>query len=206
VREHPLIAVLRAEEAALYRDVIDVLVDNGIDSIELTLSTPGTLEKLPALLGQVPDGCVIGVGTIVDVADATRAIEAGAHYLVTPVSNLEVIARGRAAGIPVISGGFTPTELHSSWVAGAAAVKIFPAATVGVAFANYLRGPFPSLQFVPSGGVGIDEIPEWFEAGALAVSLGGSLVGDAFVGGSLAELAERARRAVSFVPAWVGAQ
>lgn len=200
IRDHPLIAVLRAEDAALYGDVIDVLVDNGIDSIELTLSTPRTLEVLPELLHRAPGGCVIGVGTVVDANDATRAIEAGAAYLVTPVSNRDVIACGRNARIPVIAGGLTPTELYSSWAAGASAVKIFPAASVGVSFAGHIRGPFPTLEFVPSGGIGIEEIPSWFNAGAIAVSLGGSLVRDAFEGGSLLELADRARRAVALVP------
>lgn len=204
LNEHPLIAVLRAEDATSYSDVIDVLVDNGIDSIELTLSTPRTLEVLPGLLDRAPAGCAIGVGTVVDVAAAMRAIEAGAAYLVTPVSNRDVIACGWEAGVPVIAGGLTPTELYSSWVAGAAAVKIFPAATVGVSFAGYLRGPFPDLEFVPSGGIEIGDIPAWFRAGACAVSLGGSLVGDAFHGGPLLELADRARRAVALVPETVG--
>ncbi|CAM5395633.1 bifunctional 4-hydroxy-2-oxoglutarate aldolase/2-dehydro-3-deoxy-phosphogluconate aldolase [Leifsonia shinshuensis] len=206
LRAHPLVAVLRAEHAALYGDVIDVLVDNGIDSIELTLSTPGTLEALPELLDRASAGCLIGVGTVTDVAEAMAAIEAGAAYLVTPVSNPGVIAHGKAADVPVIAGGLTPTELHSSWVAGAAAVKIFPAATVGTSYAGYLRGPFPQLEFVPSGGIPIDGIAEWFDSGALAVSLGGSLVGDALDGGSLRELAGRARRSVAFVPEWVRAR
>ena len=198
--KHPLIAVLRAEDACLYGAVIDVLVENGISSIELTLSTPRTLEFLPDLVRQAPNGCTIGVGTVVDAAAARGAVAAGASYLVTPISSPEVIACGRDAGIPVIAGGLTPTELYSSWLAGAAAVKIFPAATVGVSFAGHVRGPFPELEFVPSGGIAISDIPDWFGAGAAAVSLGGSLVGDALQGGSLFELAERARRAVALVP------
>jgi 2-dehydro-3-deoxyphosphogluconate aldolase / (4S)-4-hydroxy-2-oxoglutarate aldolase len=141
----------------------------------------------------------IGVGTITTVTDAQRAIDAGAKYLVTPVINLEIIALALKHRLPVFPGGLTPTELHSAWQAGATAVKVFPAQTVGAKYGSHLRGPFPDLRFVPSGGVGLDDIPAWLNAGATAVSLGGPLIGDALKGGSLQGLAERTKRAVEIV-------
>jgi len=197
LRRHPIIAVLRASAAADYDPVVDTLAESGVRSIELTLSTPGTLEHLPALLGRVGDEVEVGIGTIVTVRQAELAIEAGAHYLVTPIVNLDVIALAVCADLPVFPGGLTPTELHGGWAAGATAVKIFPAQTVGPQFGSHLRGPFPDLEFVPSGGIGLDDIPLWLKAGALAVSLGGPLVGDALTGGSLQALAERAHRVTS---------
>ena len=133
---------------------------------------------------------------ITTVGQAQRAIDAGARYLVTPVTNLDIVALAVRSGVPVFPGGLTPTELFSAWQAGATAVKIFPAQTVGPQFGAHLRGPFPELQFVPSGGVTFADIPLWLGAGAVAVSLGGPLIGDALKGGSLTELAERARVAV----------
>jgi 2-dehydro-3-deoxyphosphogluconate aldolase/(4S)-4-hydroxy-2-oxoglutarate aldolase len=191
---NPVIAVLRASQASDYDAVVDVLAENGVRSIELTLSTPGTFEYLPALLERTGADVEIGIGTIVTAQQAQRAIDAGAGYLVTPVVNLEVIALAVAAGVPVFPGGLTPTELFSAWDAGATAVKIFPAETVGPQYGSHLRGPFPELQFVPSGGIGFDDVPAWLAAGATAVSLGGPLIGDALKGGSLDALAERARR------------
>jgi 2-dehydro-3-deoxyphosphogluconate aldolase/(4S)-4-hydroxy-2-oxoglutarate aldolase len=191
---NPVIAVLRASRASDYDAVVDVLAENGVRSIELTLSTPGTFEYLPALLERTGADVEIGIGTIVTAQQAQRAIDAGARYLVTPVVNLEVIALAVAAGVPVFPGGLTPTELFSAWDAGATAVKIFPAETVGPQYGSHLRGPFPELRFVPSGGIGFDDVPAWLAAGATAVSLGGPLIGDALKGGSLDALAERARR------------
>lgn len=191
---NPVIAVLRASQASDYDAVVDVLAENGVRSIELTLSTPGTFEYLPALLERTGADVEIGIGTIVTAQQAQRAIDAGARYLMTPVVNLEVIALAVAAGVPVFPGGLTPTELFSAWDAGATAVKIFPAETVGPQYGSHLRGPFPELRFVPSGGIGFDDVPAWLAAGATAVSLGGPLIGDALKGGSLDALAERARR------------
>ncbi|MEO6504945.1 MAG: bifunctional 4-hydroxy-2-oxoglutarate aldolase/2-dehydro-3-deoxy-phosphogluconate aldolase [Terrimesophilobacter sp.] len=197
--ETPLIAVLRAKQADDYDAVVEVLGQNGVRCVELTLSTPQTIDHLPSLIDQVGDQLEIGVGTITTVADAQRAIDAGAKYLVTPVINLEIIALALKHRLPVFPGGLTPTELHSAWHAGATAVKVFPAQTVGAKYGSHLRGPFPDLKFVPSGGVGLDDIPDWLHAGATAVSLGGPLIGDALKGGSLHELAERTKLAVEIV-------
>jgi 2-dehydro-3-deoxyphosphogluconate aldolase / (4S)-4-hydroxy-2-oxoglutarate aldolase len=197
--ETPLIAVLRAQQATDYDAVVEVLGQNGVRCVELTLSTPGTIDHLPALINHAGSELEIGVGTITTVTDAQRAIDAGAKYLVTPVINLEIIALALKHRLPVFPGGLTPTELHSAWVAGATAVKVFPAQTVGAKYGSHLRGPFPDLRFVPSGGVGLDDIPAWLNAGATAVSLGGPLIGDALKGGSLQGLAERTKRAVEIV-------
>jgi len=196
LREHPIIAVLRARDAAEYAPVIDVLAANGVRSMELTLSTPNTFEHLPAIVARGAADVEIGVGTITTAVEARRAIDAGASYLVTPILNVAVIEVAVAAGVPVFPGGLTPTELFTAWQAGATAVKIFPAETVGPQYGSHLRGPFPELQFVPSGGIALEHIPLWLNAGAVAVSLGGPLVGDALKGGSLTELAARARAAV----------
>ncbi|GAB3037369.1 bifunctional 4-hydroxy-2-oxoglutarate aldolase/2-dehydro-3-deoxy-phosphogluconate aldolase [Parafrigoribacterium mesophilum] len=195
----PLIAVLRAARAEDYDQVVAVLGQNGVRCVELTLSTPGTIEHLPDLIEHTGTEVEIGVGTITTVAQAQRAIDAGAKYLVTPVTDLDIIALALKHRLPVFPGGLTPTELHSAWRAGATAVKIFPAQTVGAKYGSHLRGPFPYLKFVPSGGVALDDIPAWLHAGATAVSLGGPLIGDALKGGSLQGLAERTKRAVEIV-------
>jgi 2-dehydro-3-deoxyphosphogluconate aldolase / (4S)-4-hydroxy-2-oxoglutarate aldolase len=197
LRESRIIAVLRADGVTEYGPVVSVLAENGVRSIEVTLTTPGALDALAELVETMGTDVEIGVGTVVEPAQAQAAIDAGARYLVTPVLHTEVIELAVHSNVPVYAGGLTPTELHAGWEAGATAVKIFPAETVGPRYGAHLRGPFPDLRFVPSGGIRLEDIPGWLEAGAVAVSLGSPLVGDVFVGGSLRALGERASRAAA---------
>ncbi|MDQ0925627.1 2-keto-3-deoxy-6-phosphogluconate aldolase [Pseudarthrobacter sp. W1I19] len=104
-----------------------------------------------------------------------------------------------ARDVPVYPGGLTPTELLAGWNAGATAVKVFPASVVGPGYLAQLRGPFPDLQVIPSGGVGIGEAPAWINAGALAVSMGGPLLQDAFDDGDLDALVLRAQALTEMV-------
>lgn len=201
LRESGIVAVLRAGDGSDYAPVVERLVGGGIRSIELTFTTPGTLDALPALLADFGSEAEIGVGTVTSTELAHAAIAAGAHYLVTPNFDPAVVGVAVAGGTPIFCGGLTPTELFGAWSAGATAVKIFPAETVGAQYGGHLRGPFPELEFLPSGGVGLDDIGAWIRAGAVAVSLGGPLLGDALKGGSPAELDERIVRARDAVAA-----
>lgn len=194
-----VVAVLRARHAKDYSPVIEALRDGGVVSIELTLSTPGVFEELPLLLERFGESVEIGVGTVTTPAEAETALDLGAAYIVTPITEPDVITACTRRGVPVFPGGLTPTELHAGWKLGATAVKVFPASTVGPGYVSQLRGPFPDIQVVPSGGVNIEDVPAWIRAGALAVSLGGPLLGDAFKGGSLNELTARSRRVRALV-------
>lgn len=197
--ETGVVAVLRARHARVYEPVIEALAAGGVRSIELTLSTDGVFEELDGLRSRFGDAVEIGIGTVTTAAQAREAIDAGADYVVTPITDPEVVSLVVGAGVPVFPGGLTPTELFAGWSLGATAVKVFPASLVGTAYVAHLRGPFPGIEIVPSGGVGLDDIPAWIEAGAIAVSLGGPLLGDAFTGGDRGALSERARRAVEAV-------
>jgi 2-dehydro-3-deoxyphosphogluconate aldolase/(4S)-4-hydroxy-2-oxoglutarate aldolase len=186
-----VIAVLRAPHVAALAPVCDVLVEEGILGIELTLTTPDLLGALSDLVDRYTATADVGVGTILTELDAQRAIDSGAQFLVTPTMNLPVIKLAVQRQIAVFPGGLTPTELAAGWDAGATAVKIFPAQTVGAGYLKHLRGPFPDLQAVPSGGVDLDASRQWLAAGAVAVSIGGPLLGDALNGGDLSALRDR---------------
>ncbi|MET0996053.1 MAG: bifunctional 4-hydroxy-2-oxoglutarate aldolase/2-dehydro-3-deoxy-phosphogluconate aldolase [Mycobacterium sp.] len=188
-----VIAVLRASHVSALAPVCDVLVEEGILSLELTLTTLGLLDALPALVDRYGDTADVGVGTVLSESEAQRAIECGARFLVTPTMNLPVIKLAVESQIAVFPGGLTPTELAAGWDAGATAVKIFPAQTVGAGYLTHLRGPFPELRAVPSGGVDLDASRQWLAAGAAAVSIGGPLLGDALKGGDLSALRDRCR-------------
>jgi 2-dehydro-3-deoxyphosphogluconate aldolase / (4S)-4-hydroxy-2-oxoglutarate aldolase len=196
-----VIAVLRTTHASEYPPVIESLLSGGVRFIELTLTTRDVFDLLPDIRRTFGDAAEIGIGTVTTTGQAERSLDVGAQFLVTPTMNLDVVHAAVARGIPIIPGGLTPTELHAGWSAGATAVKVFPASTVGPDYIGQLRGPFPRMQLIPSGGVSIADAPRWIQAGALAVSLGGPLIGDAFAGGSLAQLTDRARRVTELVAA-----
>ena len=188
-----VIAVLRASHVSALVPVCDVFVEEGILSLELTLTTPGLFDALPELVDRYAGIADVGVGTILTEAEAQRAMDSGAQYLVTPTMNLPVIKLAVDRQVAVFPGGLTPTELAAGWNTGATAVKIFPAQTVGAGYLKHLRGPFPDLEAIPSGGVDLDATREWLDAGAVAVSIGGPLLGDALKGGDLGGLRNRCR-------------
>ena len=188
-----VIAVLRASHVSALVPVCEVLVNEGILSLELTLTTPGLLDALPELVDRYSDIADVGVGTILTESEAQRALDCGAQYLVTPTMNLPVVRLAVQRQVAVFPGGLTPTELAAGWDAGATAVKIFPAQTVGAGYLKHLRGPFPDLQAVPSGGVDLDASRQWLAAGAVAVSIGGPLLGDSLRGGDVSALRDRCR-------------
>lgn len=191
-----LIVVIRGERADQYAPVLETLAGAGIRSVELTLSTPGTLDELPTLLERFGDRLDIGIGTVTDPDDLRLAAERGAHYIVTPITRADLLDAASDAGIAIVPGGLTPSELHAGWAAGAAAVKVFPSSIVGPGYLKDLRGPFPGIRVIPSGGVDLEAAATWLRAGADAVSVGGPLLGDALKGGSLDDLADRAARFV----------
>jgi 2-dehydro-3-deoxyphosphogluconate aldolase/(4S)-4-hydroxy-2-oxoglutarate aldolase len=188
-----VIAVLRARHVSALAPVCDVLVEEGILSLELTLTTPGLLEALTELVDRYTNTADVGVGTVLTESEAQRALDSGTQYLVTPTMNLPVIELAVERQVAIFPGGLTPSALAAGWDAGATAVKIFPAQTVGAGYLTHLRGPFPDLEAIPSGGVDLDATRQWLAAGAAAVSIGGPLLGDALKGGDLSGLRERCR-------------
>jgi 2-dehydro-3-deoxyphosphogluconate aldolase/(4S)-4-hydroxy-2-oxoglutarate aldolase len=191
-----VVAVLRAATADGFAAVTDVLVSAGVTAIEVTLTSRGAVEALAGLRRQLPAQAVIGAGTILTADQAKASVDAGAAFLVSPVLDPELIA---GFGVPFYPGALTPTEVFAAHRTGAPLVKLFPAATVGPRYIKDLHGPLPGVRIMPTGGVGIDDIPAWLSAGASAVGLGGPLLGDAADGGSLTALAARARRAADAV-------
>jgi 2-dehydro-3-deoxyphosphogluconate aldolase / (4S)-4-hydroxy-2-oxoglutarate aldolase len=140
-------------------------------------------------------GLVVGAGTVLSIDAARRAIDRGAAFLVAPHIDTDVVAWAAERGVPMFPGAATPTEALTAWRAGAAGVKVFPASSLGTTFVRELRGPFPDLPLIPTGGVSADNAAAYIEAGAVAVGIGSWLFGD----GSVASIAERARLAIEAV-------
>ena len=201
--DSPIIAVLRAQDAQDYFPVVETLIENGVTTIELTLTTPRTLEMLPELLNQFQEVAHIGVGTVLKQQDAETALQAGSKFIIAPNFDEGVL---EAAGEHYIPGVLTPTDVAKAISAGCKAVKIFPAQTVGAAYLKHLRGPYPGLQAIPSGGVDLEQSKEWIKAGSPAVSVGGPLLGDVFKCSDLDGLATRTRRFVAALNETINAQ
>jgi 2-dehydro-3-deoxyphosphogluconate aldolase / (4S)-4-hydroxy-2-oxoglutarate aldolase len=193
-----VVAILRAENADRAEAVADVLVEAGVRSLELTLTTRGALAVVERLAARVPADVEVGVGTVRTVEEVGRSVDAGAAFVVSPTVDREVIdaaLRRRVASYP---GAFTPTEILTAWQAGASAVKLFPAGSLGPGYLKAVRAPLPDIPIVPTGGVDLAAVGEWLAAGALAVGMGGPLIGDALSpDGDLRALAERATAALA---------
>jgi len=198
-----VIAVVRLPDARNLRGATAALAAAGVGAVEITLTTPGALETIAELAsGEGVKGCMIGAGTVLDVKAARDVIARGARFVVSPAFDRFVVRYCRDHHVPCLPGAFTPTELLEAWRAGATAVKLFPASTLGPAYLREVLAPLPFLQVVPSGGVSLDNTAEWIRAGAAAVSVGSALVTGALVReAAWPELTRRARALVDAVAA-----
>lgn len=197
-----VVAILRAENSSRAEAVVDVLLDNGIRSLELTLTTEGALAVVERLASRVPEGTDLGVGTVLTVDDVDRAADAGARFVVSPSVDPTVIEAAGRRGIASYPGALTPAEIHAAWTAGATAVKLFPAGALGPGDLRAVRAPLPDVPLVPTGGVAVEEVGAWLDAGAAAVGLGSPLIGDALTtNGDLDGPARRARAVCAAVGA-----
>ena len=196
-----IVAVLRASSADRFPAIAEVLVDEGVTAIEMTLTTAGALTALAALTRDLPAHVTVGAGTVLTADDALACVDAGARFLVAPALVPEASAAAARAGVPTYPGALTPTEVLAAHRGGAPIVKLFPGSAVGPRYVKDLHGPLPGVRIMPTGGIDLDDLGAWLGAGAVAVGLGGPLLGDAGEGGDLAALRDRARRAVAAVAA-----
>jgi 2-dehydro-3-deoxyphosphogluconate aldolase / (4S)-4-hydroxy-2-oxoglutarate aldolase len=172
-----LVPVIRADSADLAVRVTDALVEGGIRTIEITMTVPDALLAIRSVASRFGGDILLGAGTVTDRTMAIGALEAGAEFLVCPCLVPEVIASAQELGAAVLPGAMTPTEVFSAWSLGGDIVKIFPASHAGGAgYLKALKGPFPQIDLLPTGGVNLETIAGFIDAGAVAVGVGGELV------------------------------
>jgi 2-dehydro-3-deoxyphosphogluconate aldolase/(4S)-4-hydroxy-2-oxoglutarate aldolase len=177
ISEVGIVPVIRTDSADTAARVAETLVEAGVGIVEVTMTVPDALGVIAAVARRFGRRIVLGAGTVTSAATARAAIEAGAEFLVSPCLVPEVIAAARAARVAVLPGALTPTEVFSAAQAGADFVKVFPAQNVGgPAYVRALKAPFPTIPLVPTGGVNLQTVGEFFKAGAAAVGVGGELV------------------------------
>ena len=169
-----LVGIVRFHEGGDVLGTMSALVRGGIEQVEVTIDTPGALAAVAEAAGE---GRTVGVGTVVDSEQVRAAAEAGASFVVSPGLVPEVIETALELGLQPVPGVFTATEILAATAAGAGVMKLFPASCGGPSYLRALRGPFPTIPIIPTGGVRIEDVQAYFDAGATAIALGSELVG-----------------------------
>lgn len=201
ILEIGVIPVVRAASAAEALLAAQAVCDGGIPIVEITMTVPGAVEVIRELRKSAAPSVLIGAGTVLDAEAARRCLDAGAQFLVSPGFNLPTVEFAVQSGTLMLAGALTPTEILTAWSAGSDFVKVFPCGQVGGAkYIKSLKGPFPQIPLVPTGGVNLNTAAEFIEAGAAALGVGGELVqADALKSGKVEVIVENARKFAAIV-------
>ena len=195
LREVGIIPIIRADSADAVVPVAEALLQAGLPVVEITLTVPNAIDAIGAVAKRFSGRLLLGAGTVTDAVMCQRAVDAGAEFIVTPCVVPDVIEAAHRAEVAVLPGALTPTEVFEAHRLGGDMVKVFPVQSVGgAAYLRALRGPFPNIPLVPTGGVTLDNITEMFKAGAAAVGVGSELISkDALDRHDYAAIAARAK-------------
>jgi 2-dehydro-3-deoxyphosphogluconate aldolase/(4S)-4-hydroxy-2-oxoglutarate aldolase len=181
LQQHRFIAVIRSPWLSLGHKMAEAVALGGLSLIEITWNSERAPELISLLRTELPH-CIIGTGTLLNLEQLEQAIEAGAQFLFTPHVNLTLIAAAVKAGVPIVPGALTPTEIVTAWEAGASCIKVFPIQAVGGAsYIKALQGPLGNIPLIPTGGVSLENAQEFLKAGAIAVGLSGELFPKALI-------------------------
>jgi 2-dehydro-3-deoxyphosphogluconate aldolase/(4S)-4-hydroxy-2-oxoglutarate aldolase len=171
-----VIAIVRVASAEQAVDVCGAVARGGVKAIEVTMTVPGAIDAIKEFRKQSSDDILLGAGTVLDPETARAVILAGADFIVSPNLNVDVIKMSHRYAKVVIPGTFTPTEILAAWDAGADIVRVFPAGVVGPQYLKDIKGPFPQIRLTPTGGVNLENTPDFIRAGAACVSVATALV------------------------------
>lgn len=171
-----IVAIIRAADGRLLVDVAESLLAGGITIMEVTFTVPKAHKVLEQVSDRLGDKVLLGAGTVLDEPTARIAMLAGAEFIVSPITDVNLIRFCRKYSKLVLPGAMTPTEVLQAWEAGADIVKIFPADFAGPDYLKALRAPLPQVRLLPTGGVNLGTAADFLRAGACALGVGGSLV------------------------------
>ncbi|WP_041844119.1 bifunctional 4-hydroxy-2-oxoglutarate aldolase/2-dehydro-3-deoxy-phosphogluconate aldolase [Thermotoga sp. RQ7] len=187
-KKHQIVAVMRASSVEEAKEKALAVFEGGVRMIEITFTVPDADKVIREISFLKEKGAVVGAGTVTSVEQCKKAIESGAEFIVSPHLDEEISRFCKEKGIFYMPGVMTPTELMRAMKLGHTILKLFPGEVLGPTFVKAMKGPFPNVKFVPTGGVNLDNVCEWFKAGVLAVG-----VGSALVKGTPDEVKEKAR-------------
>ena len=194
----PIVRTSSAESAIL---AVEAIYAGGIRAAEITMTVPGAIHALEKVADKFGGKIVLGAGTVLDPETARACMLAGAEFFVTPNLRLSTIEMAKRYSKVICPGALTPTEVLTAWEAGADVVKIFPCGNVGgPKYIKALKGPFPQIEMIPTGGVNLETAGEFLKAGACAVAVGSELVdGKTVQEGRFEVIEERARQFVAAI-------
>jgi len=196
-----VVPVVRAESADQAMKIVDAILAGGVNILEITMTVPGAIGVMEQVAKQFGSKVLLGAGTVLDSETARAAILAGAEFVVSPGTDMEMIRLCRRYSKPIMPGALTPTEVMHAWQSGADVVKIFPCGNVGgPKYIKALKGPLPQVEMIPTGGVNLDTTVDFIKAGAVAVCVGSALVDKtAIKEGNFGLLTENAKKYVDLV-------
>ncbi|MEM6284108.1 MAG: bifunctional 4-hydroxy-2-oxoglutarate aldolase/2-dehydro-3-deoxy-phosphogluconate aldolase [Chloroflexota bacterium] len=193
VYDEGVVAIIRADRSDGLNQIAQAILAGGVSIMEVTMTTPNALEAIQQIATDLEDQIVIGVGSVLDAETARLSILAGAQFIVTPVLDIGIIRMANRYGIPVMMGCYSPTEVKVAMENGADVIKLFPATHGGIAYLKAIRAPLPQAQFIPTGGINLDNAADWLAAGVFALGIGSALVDSRLVlSGDFAEITRRA--------------
>lgn len=194
----PVVAIVRLDDLSNGVDLTRCLLDAGIRAIEFTLTNADAVDTIAQVRNQIEDGDhIIGAGSVLTIDDADRCIDNGAQFIVTPILDVDVLKHIKKRDCLATPGAYTPSEIYRATQNGADMVKVFPARTGGPAYLKDVLAPMPFLKLVPTGGVSLDNIGAFMNAGARAVGVGSNLVDPSLVASrNWSALQENARQYV----------
>src|SRR5271169_4605825 len=196
-----IVPVVRTASAEGAIKAVDAIYRGGIRAAEITMTVPGAIKALEKVADQFGDKIVLGSGTVLDPETARICMLAGAEFFVTPSLKPATIEMAKRYAKVVCPGALTPTEVLTAWEAGADVVKVFPCGNVGgPKYIKALRGPFPQIEMIPTGGVNLETAGDFLKAGACAVAVGGELVdAKSIKDGRFDVIEERARQYLAVI-------
>lgn len=200
ITDDGLIAVIRADAADRAIRISRALHQGGVRVLEIAMTTPGGLDAIRAVKEEFASDAVVGAGTVLTSRTAQAVVDAGADFVFAPNTDVNVIETVKSLDRPVVPGALTPTEVATAVAAGADMIKLFPGNVFGPRYIRDLRGPYPGVRITPTGGVSLENVGEWFEAGAVAVGVGTAMIRKDLVGeGRWQELSDHAAKFVEAV-------
>ena len=202
VKKLGLLAVIRGPSAELTVKIVDALISGGVLGIEVTYTTPNAEDVVMTLAEKYGERIVLGMGTLTNPEQAITAKKAGANFLVSPVCEVELVKSMVTSGLLCMAGALTPTEVLQAYNLGVDIVKVFPGSLGGPAYIKALKGPFPNIPMMPTGGVDADNVADWFAVGVIAVGAGSKLCPSQLAKeGKFDEISKRAAEFVKIVDA-----
>ena len=171
----PVIGIVRNVSLEDVIEILPAYVQAGLTTIEITMNTPGAEDIIRYAIQHYPEILNVGAGTVCTKADLNKALDAGAHFVVTPIVRRKIIVACVHKQIPVFPGAFSPTEIYKAWALGASMVKVFPARTLGADFIKDVKAPLNQIKLMPTGGIDLDNIESFKKAGADGYGVGSPL-------------------------------